>query len=80
MIKQLEGQVSSLKQMMEHMLLKQGRLPGEADGTEEDVEVFEEAEATAAKYQERLEAERKAREAAAQAVDLLSFLSFVFLL
>ena len=42
--------------------------------------VFEEAEATAAKYQERLEAERKAREEAAQDGDLFSFLSFVFLL
>ena len=42
--------------------------------------VFEEAEATAAKYQERLEAERKAREAAAQDGDLFSFLSSVFLL
>ncbi|EOD04413.1 hypothetical protein EMIHUDRAFT_69198 [Emiliania huxleyi CCMP1516] len=40
--------------------------------------VFEEAEATAAKYQERLEAERKAREAAAQDGDLFLFYRLCF--
>ena len=38
--------------------------------------MFEEAEATAAKYQERLEAERKAREEAAQ--DVIFGLESVF--
>lgn len=37
------------------------------DMLKNQVKVFAEAEATAAKYQERLEAERKAREEAAQA-------------
>lgn len=46
------------------------------DMLKNQAKVFEEAEATAAKYQERLEAERKAREEAAQ--DVIFGLESVF--